>query len=120
MSINVNMIHGTRPCIAILNIQVVRTDEELMELAKESHGFAGIDVTIDTNSHMWKEFCRTNGAYWKKREVKAEWHMFVQETEEDENGNIQYPMAIIELEDGTVHTVNATDIKFIDKEEDNE
>ena len=115
----------TRPCIAIVYFKTERTDEELQGLFKNElvkiygghRDYCDYEVVIDTQSREYKQFCEKCKTYWEKREVKAQWHMFAQETEEDSNGNIQYPVAIIELEDGTVKSVSAENIKFI-KEED--
>lgn len=113
------LINGTRPCIATINFRVERTDKELQKLYKDKMAeYYGVtDIEVDTNSDEYHHFCRANSSYCEKREVEAEWHMFAQETEEDSNGNIQYPVAIIELEDGTVKSVSADNIRFI-KEED--
>lgn len=122
--LTMEVINSTRPCIARISVRVERTDEELQKLFRDAvsktYGAPYPNITIDTQSKEYQDFCRTNRAYWEKREVRAEWHMFGQETEEDSNGNIQYPIAVIELEDGTVKTVSADNIKFIKEDSNNE
>lgn len=99
------MINSTRPCIATVMMKIERTNEELDKMYEES----GMKISRAS-------FYGNYRYYHERREVPAKWHMFGQETEEDSNGNIQYPIAIVELEDGTVKTVCAEDVKFIKEE----
>ena len=107
------IIMGTRPCMAMVHFKKERTDEELAEMYQKL-GY------VPTDNIHYLRYCRDNRYYYETREVKAEWHTFAQETEEDDNGNIQYPVAVIELEDGTVKSVPAENIKFIKEEENHE
>lgn len=49
-----------------------------------------------------------------KTEKKALWHMFSHRATFGGRIGYAYPVAIVEYEDGSVHEVGATEIRFID------
>lgn len=60
-------------------------------------------------------------SHFMKTEHKVEsglgwFHQWASEYEEFDTGAVNYPVAIVELDDGTVITPHATDIKFLDTE----